>query len=271
MCPKPIYAPIGETRRFFPAVKNFVEMQAAKALRENPNGLWDALVAAHKSSRSIGITTFEAAAMYTAVLQLKPRYVLELGSGLSSIVLGYAAKRLTEAGNFCEVHSWEESRDYLDDLLPLVPGSLAQNLHLSVATPTARSETPEWLGVRFPGKQKLPYDLIFVDGPEYPEGVPKSSGGQRSFDADVLDVLETNTSNLVVMIDGRSQTVEALREIRPFGTWRLGRFDPLSVKPPNPSRMAIRYRLQQVGRLLFGKQLFPHTFWFWFVPQSPRK
>lgn len=271
MSPKLLIASTAGKNCSLGRMAKYVEAKSVAVLRDDPNGLWEALLGAHEKSKSIGITGFEAAALYTAVLKFRPRYVLELGAGLSSIVLGYAAKRLSDQGFACEVHSWEESEAYFADLRPLVPGCLSAFLKILVAEAISEQETPEWRGVRFPAKEALPYDLVFVDGPEYPERVPRGEGRQRAFDADVLDVLSTNPNRFVVMVDGRRQTIEALRELRPFGHWRMGRFDPFSIQPPSASRVSIRAGLHEVVRRVLGRNLLPHTFKFWFVPPAAER
>lgn len=268
MSPKPFYSSTDSTNPFLSRLANSVEVKSKAVLRDDPNGLWEALLEAHGNSKSTGITGFQAAALYTAVLKFRPRLVLELGAGLSSIVLGFAAMRLTNLGFSCEVHSWEESEVYFADLRPLVPDCLSAFLTISVAEPIDEYETPEWLGVKFPKKEALPYDLVVVDGPQYPEGVTRREGRQRAFDADVLDVLSTNPNRFVVMVDGRKQTIEALRELRPFGRWRKGRFDPISFQPPSASRVSMRAVLQEFSKRVLGGRVFPHTFKYWFVPPA---
>lgn len=271
MTSKLLRTPAGQARSFSRRLYRLVEAKSVKALKRDPNGLWSHLLAAHKESSSIGITVLEAASLYTAVLKFRPRFVLELGSGLSTIVLGFAAKRLSDEGSPCEIHSWEESKAYCEDLLPLIPDCIHPFLTISVAGPVEKVESPSWSGVRFTPKKYLPYDLVFVDGPEYPEKAPSGPGLSRSFDADALDVLSMNPNEFVVMVDGRRQTVEALRELRPFGIWRLGRSSPVSIAAPKQRGARIRSIFQKGLQLGLGRSLLPHTFWFWFVPNASKR
>ncbi len=203
------------------------------------------------------------------MLRLRPKYVLELGSGLSSIVLGYAAKRLSESGSPCVVHSWEESADYFADLEPLIPGLLEPYLQRFVSHPVEQAESLSWVGLRFPDKALIPYDLVFVDGPEYPEWNSPQSSPSRYFDADVLDALDQNPNPFIVMIDGRRQTVAALRELHPYGVWRYGRMNPMHPGLPKQNLAFVREGINKALVFAFGGSALPGTFKFWFVPNAP--
>jgi hypothetical protein len=268
MTPKPLSSNRATGNRVQSWLMNRTEKTAREAIRSDPNGLYRALLEAHGSSSSIGISLFEAAALYSAVLRFRPKRILELGAGLSSIVLGYAAKRLSESGLPSEVHSWEESAAYFHDLQPLIPEAIRPFLTISVGSPIRVAESDRWIGVRFPEKSPAPYDLVFVDGPEYPERIAPQTGESRHFDADVLDVLGWNPSPLVVLVDGRRQTVAALRELRPFGVWRYGRMSPLSISPPRMTTPRIRNLVNKALVRVLGRESVPPTLNFWFVPAA---
>lgn len=152
-------------------------------------------------SPSTGCNYAELAVLYYHIRRFRPTEVLELGSGLSTVVMAHAALRNSVSGAPCFVTSMEEATDFAAATWQIIPERLARNVDIVVSEVTAVPEPGGWVAVGYrelPGK---PYDMVFIDGPQLPD----NSRDSMYYDADVLRVARSS-GGLVALLDGREST-----------------------------------------------------------------
>src|SRR5688500_3345265 len=84
------------------------ELRGRQRLQKQSD-LWQALVPILQAAKSTGCTYFELEALYSHIVRHRPSTILELGSGISTIVMGFAAKHVRSAGQACTIISMEEN------------------------------------------------------------------------------------------------------------------------------------------------------------------
>jgi hypothetical protein len=174
--------------------------------------LWRALSRAADESASTGCTFYELNVLYQQIVRSKPSKVLELGSGISTIVMGFAAKHVTASGNPCTVVSMEESEFYCNDLRRLVPAEIMDCIQLIYSPVEDRRLDGHHIARCYVAKPEHPYEFVFIDGPR----IPESRTDHRYFDGDLLDVINWNRAAFDAYLDGRSIVADHLRELCPW-------------------------------------------------------
>ena len=92
----------------FSSVHRFIgELRGRRHLKKNAF-LWHGLLPILQRSASVGCTFFELDALYHEITRQRPKRVLELGSGISTIVMGFAAHSLLAEGEKCTVVTMEQ-------------------------------------------------------------------------------------------------------------------------------------------------------------------
>ena len=71
--------------------------------------LWRDLSPLMARSSSKGCTFHELNVLFRHIVRHQPKYVLELGAGISTVVLAHAAKKVRRSGAPCTVISMEEN------------------------------------------------------------------------------------------------------------------------------------------------------------------
>jgi hypothetical protein len=138
-----------------------------------------------------------------------PREVLELGAGISTIVLGHAAKLLRQRGKPCHIVSMEESEGYFHNLKRLLPKQLEEYVTL-IRSDVEDRVVGSAIARFYRDKPVKSYDMVFIDGPQVPDRDP------RYLDGDLLDVIEWNDGAFTAYLDGRRYTRENLRILLPW-------------------------------------------------------
>lgn len=175
--------------------------------------LWAVLDPICKASSSTGCTFHEMYMLYAHILKHKPKHVLELGPGVSTIVMGYAAKKLRDSGLPCQVVAMENVPFYYDDLKKLLPSVLDDCVRL-ILSPTEDREVHGYIARCYTEKPKHEYGLVFIDGPE----IPSHKEDPRYLDGDILDAAAWNKNAFSAYLDCRVGTREAIKELLPQAT-----------------------------------------------------
>ena len=195
------------------------EVRARRRLRADPP-LWRALRPIVQASASTGCTSYELDVLYRNVVERRPRRVLELGAGISTIVLGYAARKVAALGGQPPtIVSMEESAFYHEDLSRLIPDEVRGHIRLVLSPVEDRECGDGLIGRRYASTPAEPYDLVFIDGPQ----VPMYRDDRRYFDADILDVLDWNEGPFTALLDNRKGTRINLATLLP---WAWMEHDP---------------------------------------------
>jgi hypothetical protein len=167
--------------------------------------------------------------LYRHVVETRPAEVLELGSGISTIVLGYAAKRVRTKGQPCRITSMEEDAFYHGDLSKLLPDDIRPCVDL-ILSPTEDRCIEGRIGRFYRDKPERPYTMLFIDGPR----VPEANTDSRYFDGDILDAMAWTNGSLTAFVDGRYHVASAIRHLAPLARIecdRAHKFTRISMMP----------------------------------------
>lgn len=153
------------------------------------------------------------------ILKMQPKYVLECGTGLSTIVLAAAIKKIkaNEPSYNGKIISMESVDVWFETAKRNLPVKYADVVDI-VLGPREKYELLFFRGYRHSNIPEYPYDFVFLDGPSYQD----DNGG--AFCADVFHVLDTSIAPVVRgVIDTRVSSVYVLQKV--FGN-RAVRYYP---------------------------------------------
>jgi hypothetical protein len=128
--------------------------------------------------------------LYRHIRKLKPNYVLELGSGITTLVI----RKALEMNGRGQLVSMDENKDFAESMSEY-------GVRYSEAID---DEYKGIKGKRYADIPDYPYDYVFVDGPTTP-----------TVDLDTFYVLEKNPQARVI-VDIRLNTVRALQSMYNF-------------------------------------------------------
>jgi len=130
--------------------------------------------------------------LYKRVKKMKPRYVLELGSGISTLIIGYALK---ENGKGTLI-SMEENSEYGKKVMSIIGDTYPVEMNIEGTVQDV------YKGIKGDRYKKIPqkeYNLIFIDGPR-----------TQDIDLDAFYILEYRPK-AEVLIDNRKKTFDAFK------------------------------------------------------------
>ena len=181
--------------------RRLAAINAQRALRRT--GAWEPLQQYLERTRSTGCSYIDYWHLYDHVRKYRPREVLELGTGASTIVLAHA---LSEHGGG-RVTSMEESEEWYRHARQNLPPGLSVEIVLSETVEDAFSL---FRGIRYRDVPDRNYDFVFVDGPGY-----TTKAGDVTFDFDLIRVVAAADTPLRAVIDKRISTCFVLQRVLP--------------------------------------------------------
>jgi len=128
--------------------------------------------------------------IYNTVRTLKPEYILECGSGISTIIIARAIKE----NNYGTLISMEEYETF-GKIISEIAGNSVQ-MHISETEETTYDGIS---GIKYKNIPNYPYTLIFIDGPT-----------TKTVDLDAFYLLE-KYPKAKILIDCRVPTIRALQ------------------------------------------------------------
>ncbi len=132
--------------------------------------------------------------IYHNIRKYKPQYVLECGSGLSTIIILRALKE-NGSGKLISVDEDEKFGNYVSKI---AGGDFKVNI-----SPSRPGNYKGISGDQYTAIPEYPYDFLFIDGPQ-----------TKEVDLDTFYVLEKNP-NARMLIDCRIKTIDAMRKFYP--------------------------------------------------------
>jgi predicted O-methyltransferase YrrM len=181
-------------------------------------------------SGSTGCNHLDYWELYRAVRRLKPREILECGTGVSTVVLAIAlAENERETGIKGRITSAEEIPKYFEMAKSIFPSAYAHYVDF-VLSPRIEDNIGMFRGVRYRDIPNRPYDFVFVDGPDY----RAPSDGSLTFDFDFIHVLRHSERPIHGLVDKRVSTCFVLQRllgsalVRYDATKHLGFIGPAS-------------------------------------------
>lgn len=190
-----------EIRRFF--------QQYARIYLSRRTDLWKELAAYTQKSGSTGCKVTDYYFLYKAIRKLKPREVLECGTGVSTLVIAHALmENEKETGKHGRVTSMEEIRKWSDMAKELLPDVYSDRVEI-VLSPTIEDYFSIFRGMRYRDVPQREYDFVFVDGPKFIS--PRDN--HPTCDFDYLHILQNSKVPVAGLIDQRTSTVFVLQQL----------------------------------------------------------
>lgn len=205
--------------KIFIVRRKLLQVLAKSQLSANKQ-LWSALVEYITQSSSTGCNHTDYLVLYKQIRQKKPQEVLELGTGVSTLVIAHALyENAVETGTYGRVTSMEESSEWLEMSRALLPDKYRTCVDFCLSG-TVEDKFSLYRGVRYEVVPERKYDYVFIDGPS----TKSPLDGTPTFDFDLLNILRTAERPISGLIDKRVSTCFVLQQI--LGKEKL-RYDPI--------------------------------------------
>ena len=146
-----------------------------------------------KKSGSTGCEYSDYYVLYNSLIKLKPKIILECGSGISSIVIAYYISKMENCNDYKFI-SCDESLIYHEQIKNIFPKEYLQYTDFKYFE---RGEG-DINGVRGSYYNSLPnlnYDFIFIDGPAFRLNDEKPN--PKCYNADLIKIIMGNKDLLV--------------------------------------------------------------------------
>ena len=190
------------------------EFLAYKYIKKREN-LFKLILESTKKSNSTGVSFSDYRVLYEIIKKHKPKHILELGSGISSLIMAYALKE-----NFLEtkvkglLETYEEDPFYFKQVKNLTTKDLKKFVNFNLS----ERETKKILNMKasmYRSVKIKEYELIFIDGPTLWSKNEKKVG-EKSFNADILTLLsKIKTPPKFILLDKKIGTMWALKKCLP--------------------------------------------------------
>ena len=155
--------------------------------------------------------------LYEEVRAKKPREILELGTGISTIVLAHAAlANATGGAPLARITSMEEDAKWTDKAEECLPADLAHFVDI-VHSPKIDGVYKIFRGVQYEAIPRRPYDFVFSDGPQRTSPVT----GDNLFDLDLIHIVRRSETAINAVVDDHFLTFYVMQKV--FGT-KLARY-----------------------------------------------
>tara|TARA_B100000780_G_C21037061_1_gene415956 strand:- start:275 stop:1006 length:732 start_codon:yes stop_codon:yes gene_type:complete len=165
-------------------MRKYLRYKARKELRKIPE-LWNLINDYLRKTGSTGISWVDIHELYKSVRSARPKSVLELGQGSSTLVIAFALRENEKEGYPGKITAMEELEEYLvmgRDLL----GEEFRPYVNYVLCPRVDFTYEIFRGVRYSEVPNIDFDFIFVDGPMH----TSPTDGQFCYDADLIYILQ---------------------------------------------------------------------------------
>ena len=189
-------------------LRKFYQLMAKRFLKKN-QALWDSLQIYLAKTESTGCGYIDYAELYKAVKNSSVKEVLELGSGVTTLIIAHALmENHLEFGVLGRVTSMEEDEIWFNMSKKLLPVKYMPYVDF-VCSETADDYYSLFRGVKYLNTPQRKYDFVFVYGPKYISKIDYAP----TFDYDFIDVLKRSVSPVSGLVDKRLSTVFVLQQI----------------------------------------------------------
>ena len=147
-----------------------------------------------------------------SILQKKPSYILECGTGTSTLVLAETILLMQkkDPSYRCKIISMESIPKWYDMACALLPAKYSEFVEIRLGE-RELYEYSMFRGYSHSNIPEHPYDFVFLDGPNYTDG----NGGATCMDAIRIRLL-SNLESLSCVVDTRVSSVFMMQTI--FGS-----------------------------------------------------
>ena len=178
-----------------------LENRGTKRLQANKD-LWQELSAYISRSPSSGASWSDYWLLYRYIRIVKPKEVLECGTGVTTMVMAYAMlENERESGIVGRITSMEELEKYYQIARQLLPPRLKRYVEI-ICSPRVEEHYCLFRGVRYRDVPARAYDFVYVDGP----GTKSPSDGVKTFDFDFIRVVLQSEKPVFAIVDTRMST-----------------------------------------------------------------
>jgi ubiquinone/menaquinone biosynthesis C-methylase UbiE len=182
-------------------------------LKSSHKELFKLLIQLIAAAESTGCEFGDYLEIYNTVRKLKPKYILECGSGISSLVFAFALRENeAQTGTRGKLVSMDESPFYHEQVKSIFPESFAEYVEFVLSPRSEKQYGGSW-GAYYQSVPSYPYEFVFVDGPT----VQSRPGSRVCFNADLINVLLASADDHTVdaLVDQRINTYRHLRKLIP--------------------------------------------------------
>ncbi len=185
--------------------------KAEQFLRSTPH-LWQAIEDYKKVSDVTGASMSDYRTLYEQVRQYKPREILELGTGFSSVILAHALmENEKEGAPKGRITSMEEHKGWYDKASEVLPENVSDHVEI-IHSPKVDGFYKIFRGVQYREIPDRNYDFIFSDGPERHSTI----NGDKLFDLDLVQIVRRSEKPIRAVVDNHYLTFYVLQKV--FGT-----------------------------------------------------
>jgi hypothetical protein len=175
-------------------------------IRTHTKDLFDLIRATTGRSSSTGCGYGDYWSLYSTVRAERPSYIVECGSGISTVVIAYAIR---ENRNNAKFISLEQAEFYYKNIVDIFPAELSGFVEI-VLSESYELPVEGVLGCRYSFEPKEPVDFMYIDGPSL----------RKQFDNKKLD----KAFNADVLFAPKSDRFRAILDQRIGTMWKLRSF-----------------------------------------------
>jgi hypothetical protein len=199
----------------------------AEAALRSMTGLWSKMEEYAQGSAVTGASMSDYLTLYEQVRKWRPKEILELGTGISTVVLAYALiENEAEGGAKGRVTSMEEDPAWHRQAGENLPDDIKPTVEL-IHSPKVDGFYKMFRGVQYENIPERAYDFVFSDGPDRFSPV----NGDKLFNLDLIQVVLRSDTPIRAVVDNHYLTFYVLQKV--FG--------------PKLARYSIRHKLMFVG------------------------
>lgn len=143
------------------------------------------------STPSTGAQFTDYWTLYSYIRKYKPKEVLELGPGVTTLIIAQALKE----NGFGRVTAMEDVAKYYEATRKTIPNDLSMFIDLRLS-PSGDYRYGPFVGISYKDIPHRPYDFVLVDGPNY--------DAKTQFDADLIEVIKRSSHPVSAFVDSRT-------------------------------------------------------------------
>jgi Methyltransferase domain len=171
--------------------------------------LWDLLTRAAGASAVTGASYSDYWTLYEEVRRHRPIEILELGTGLSTVVLAQSLRENEAEGEpRGHVPSMEEDKAWAQTALECLPEEIRGSVEI-LHSPKVDGFYKCFRGVQYESVPDRPYDFVFSDGPERHSPV----NGDKLFNLDLIQIVCRSDQPVWAVVDDHYLTFYVLQKV----------------------------------------------------------
>jgi len=194
--------------RSFVVKRKLLQFRAKLWLNRHPD-LKQQIKSYSENSEVTGCNVTDYWVLWNEIRAKKPREVLELGTGVSSLIIAHALMENEEETGYCgRLTSMEESPLWKDKAVSLLPSKYQKIVDIYLSG-TQEDLFSFFRGVSYSSIPSRSYDFVFIDGPTTKSPVD----GAPLFDIDFLNIIRNSEHPVSGIVDKRVSTCFVLQQV----------------------------------------------------------